>query len=131
MKLVKVFFLSCALIPAAHAADPEQEKARAVIADMQRVVAPKGVQESYTVVIGGIPQWVYVRGQDRENPILLFVHGGPAAPIQPTAWQFQRPLAEYFTVVNWDQRGAGRTYLASRPRGVIRTAHMMFREEPG
>lgn len=121
MKFSSALLLLCVLTPAAQAAEPVQDKARAVIADMQRVVTPRGIQENYTLEIGGIPQWVYVRGQDRENPILLFVHGGPAAPIQPTAWQFQRPLAEYFTVVNWDQRGAGRTYLASRPEDVAPT----------
>lgn len=83
--------------------------AREVIADLGRIVAPEGVQEDYAVEIGGIRQWVNVRGQDRDNPMVLFVHGGPASPIIPTLWQFQRPLEEYFTVVNYDQRGAGKT----------------------
>ena len=68
-----------------------------------------GVQEYYAVEIGGIRQWINVRGQDRDNPMVLFVHGGPASPVIPTLWQFQRPLEEYFTVVNYDQRGAGKT----------------------
>lgn len=83
--------------------------AREIVADLGRIVAPGGVQEDYAVEIGGIRQWVNVRGQDRDNPMVLFVHGGPASPIIPTLWQFQRPLEEYFTVVNYDQRGSGKT----------------------
>ncbi|UNK50866.1 alpha/beta hydrolase [Lysobacter sp. S4-A87] len=95
------------------------EPSREIIADMQRIVAPGGVQESYRTRIGGIEQWLNVRGQDRDNPMILFVHGGPAAPITPTTWQFQRPMEEYFTVVNWDQRGAGKTYNEATPPDSI------------
>lgn len=92
--------------------------ARAIIADLGRIVAPEGVQEEYAAEIGGIRQWVNVRGQDRDNPMVLFVHGGPASPIIPTLWQFQRPLEEYFTVVNYDQRGAGKT-LTLNPEAAV------------
>lgn len=61
--------------------------AREIIADLGRITAPTGVQEAYAVEIGGIRQWVNVRGQDRDNPMVLFVHGGPASPIIPTLWQ--------------------------------------------
>ena len=57
--------------------------AREIVADLQRITAPKGVQEAYAVEIGGIRQWVNVRGQDRDNPMVLFVHGGPASPVIP------------------------------------------------
>jgi len=93
---------------AAIAAQPD---GREIIGDVSRIVAPNGVQETFKLRIGGIDQWVYTRGQDRNNPVLLFVHGGPASPSAPTMWLYQRPLEEYFTVVNYDQRGAGRTYL--------------------
>jgi pimeloyl-ACP methyl ester carboxylesterase len=94
--------------PAVLAAQPS---GREIVADVGRIVAPNGVQENFKLHIGGIDQWVYTRGQDRHNPILLFVHGGPASPSAPTMWMYQRPLEEYFTVVNYDQRGAGKTYL--------------------
>ena len=93
-------------------------RARAAIEDLQRIPAPNGIQESYKTTIGGIDQWLNVRGQDRGNPIILFVHGGPAAPVTPTMWQFQRPIEEYFTVVNWDQRGAGKSYGETDPEQV-------------
>lgn len=90
-------------------------KARAVVEDLNRIVAPNGIQESYAARIGGIDQWISVRGQDKANPIVLFAHGGPSSPLIPTMWQFQRPLEEYFTVVHWDQRGAGKTFASQDP----------------
>ncbi len=98
--------------------------ARAIIEDLGRIQAPNGVQEAYAAQIGGIQQWISVRGQDRDNPILLFAHGGPASPLIPTQWQFQRPIEEYFTVVHWDQRGAGRTYTLQDPAGYADTLHI-------
>ena len=110
----------------AHSAGRPQglDKAREIIADLHRIVAPDGVQESYKLRVGGIDQWIYVRGRDVANPVILFIHGGPAAPLSPTMWQFQRPLEEYFTVVNWDQRGAGKTLLASDPASISDTIHI-------
>ncbi|WP_363796740.1 alpha/beta hydrolase [Lysobacter firmicutimachus] len=99
-------------------------EARAIIEDLGRIVAPNGIQESYAARIGGIDQWLSVRGQDKNNPILLFVHGGPASPVIPTSWQFQRPIEEYFTVVNWDQRGAGKTYALQDPQSYADTIHI-------
>jgi pimeloyl-ACP methyl ester carboxylesterase len=110
--------------PQASADADNYRKARAVIADLERIVAPSGIQESYKVRIGGIDQWINVRGQDRANPILLLIHGGPASPAMPTMWQFQRPLEEYFTVVNWDQRGAGKTYGEADPKVVAESLHI-------
>jgi pimeloyl-ACP methyl ester carboxylesterase len=100
------------------------QKARDTIADLARVVTPDGIQESYKTKIGGIDQWINVRGQDKANPIILFVHGGPASPLIPTLWQFQRPLEEYFTVVNYDQRGAGKTYVEDHSDTVAASLHI-------
>lgn len=93
-------------------------KARKIIADRDSIVAPNGVQESYAVPVGGVQQWVYVRGQDKRNPIILFVHGGPASPMAPLAWAFQRPLEEYFTLVQYDQRASGKTYATNDTTGL-------------
>jgi proline iminopeptidase len=63
------------------------------------------------VTIGGIDQWVSIRGTNRRNPVLLLIHGGPGYVSMPMSWWFTRGWEEYFTVVQWDQRGAGKTYL--------------------
>jgi len=97
------------------------DEAREIIADLHRIVAPTGIQENYQLRAGGIDHWVYARGQDRSNPVILFVHGGPASPLSPVTWQFQRPIEEYFTVVTYDQRGAGRTFLTVDPATIADT----------
>ena len=94
---------------------------RALVADIDRIVTPNGVDETFAVELGGARQWVNVRGADRANPILLFVHGGPAAVEMPIAWSFQRPWEDFFTVVEWDQRGAGRSFLLNDPAALAPT----------
>lgn len=69
---------------------------------------PNGIVEEQFVRIGGIDQWILIRGEDRDNPVLLILHGGPG-------WSnatFSLPLRsweKHFTVVQWDQRGTGKT----------------------
>lgn len=127
MRIIAAILLSLAAwLPVAHAqsqsaADDRYEQARDVVRDLQRIVAPEGIQDTYKARIGGIEQWISVRGQDRDNPVILFVHGGPASPLIPSMWEFQRPLEDYFTVVNYDQRGAGKTFLANDPDKVAGT----------
>ncbi len=81
-----------------------------ILAEVGKIVSPNGIDEAKAVEIGGIRQWITVRGCDRRNPILLVLHGGPAAPDLPNRYLFERPWTDYFTVVEWDQRGAGKTY---------------------
>ncbi len=73
------------------------------------ITTPNRIDESKYVVIGGIEQWISIRGEDRANPVLLFLHGGPGDATNPWAYAVFRPWLEKFTVVQWDQRGAGRT----------------------
>ena len=83
---------------------------RALVADLDRIVSPNGVQESFIATLGGARQYVSVRGSNLENPILLYVHGGPASVELPLSWSFQRPWEDFFTVVQWDQRAAGKSF---------------------
>ena len=93
----------------------------AIIADSQKIVTPNGVEELLPVQINGITQWLSIRGRDRRNPILLFLHGGPGSPTMPAAWTFQSPWEDYFTVVQWDQRGTGKTYASNDPKALAPT----------
>ena len=68
------------------------------------------VDESAYVKIGGIEQWLTIRGQDRNNPVLLILHGGPGDVTSPWGYVYFHDWEKYFTVVQWDQRGAGRTF---------------------
>lgn len=107
---------------AAQAAEPDtRAEAVKIIADMRDIVTPNGVERLETVRIGGIDQWVSIRGYNRKNPVLLMIHGGPGYVSMPTSWYFQRGWEEYFTVVQWDQRGAGKTWLANDPEKIAPT----------
>jgi len=71
--------------------------------------AAGGIDEVGYVSLGGIDQWVAIQGEDRANPLILYLHGGPGEAQSPFLDTFKPWLAD-FTVVNWDQRGAGKTY---------------------
>lgn len=74
------------------------------------IVSPRGIREEGYISIGGMEQWVTIRGHDRGNPVLLLVHGGPGSPYTP----FNPWLGEWekrFTIVQWDQRGSGKTFI--------------------
>jgi pimeloyl-ACP methyl ester carboxylesterase len=75
-----------------------------------RAYLAKGIDEKGFLTLGGIPQWVTVRGRDPENPVLLVLHGGPGMAMSLLAHKAFAGWDEHFTVVNWDQRGAGRTF---------------------
>ncbi len=96
-------------------------EATRIIADMRRITTDDGIERVEKVRIGGIDQWVSIRGNHPGNPVLLMLHGGPGWVSMPTSWYFQRGWEEYFTVVQWDQRGAGKTYAANDPKAVAPT----------
>lgn len=73
------------------------------------ITSPNGVDDARYVEVGRIQQWITIRGEDRNNPVLLFLHGGPGDATNPWGYAGFRSWLKYFTVVQWDQRGAGRT----------------------
>ncbi len=82
-------------------------------ADQQLTIdAASGIDEAMFLPIGGRPQWVTIRGQDRNAPIVLLLHGGPGATARGGALEFLS-LEQDFVVVQWDQPGAGRTFGAA------------------
>lgn len=73
------------------------------------IATPNGIDEAMFVPIGATRQWITIRGQDRNNPVILMVHGGPGVTHSGFAVSFQ-PWEKDFTIVQWDQPGAGRTF---------------------
>ena len=67
------------------------------------------IQEMRFVTLGGIEQWITIRGANRANPVLLVVHGGPG-DAQSSLRSTYAVYEKDFTIVQWDQRGAGKTY---------------------
>ncbi len=120
-----LFVLALLSAAAASAAEPvkpaSRAEATAIIANARRILTPNGVERLEKIRIGGIEQWVSVRGTDRRNPVLLHIHGGPGYVSMPMSWWFARGWEEYFTVVQWDQRGAGKTHLLTDPARLAPT----------
>jgi pimeloyl-ACP methyl ester carboxylesterase len=73
------------------------------------IQTPRGVVEERSVRIGGIDQWVGIRGEDQENPVMLVLHGGPGCSYTIFT-PHMRGWEKHFTIVQWDQRGSGRSF---------------------
>jgi pimeloyl-ACP methyl ester carboxylesterase len=85
-----------------------------------------GIDESYYIEVGGIRQFVQIRGQDKANPVLVFLHGGPGQPMRILSYDIFKPWTEYFTVVEWDQRGSGSSPIDSEAQdGSMSMGHMI------
>lgn len=69
--------------------------------------------------INNSQQWVLVRGTDIKNPLVLFLHGGPGFSQIAFAPAFQKKLEEHFLVVNWDQRGAGKSFSEQEQNRIL------------
>lgn len=69
-----------------------------------------GINESMYVRINGAKQWINIYGQDRNNPVLLYLHGGPGSATSDIDYAFTRKWSDVYTVVTWDQRNCGKSY---------------------
>jgi pimeloyl-ACP methyl ester carboxylesterase len=73
------------------------------------------IAEKTWVDINGVKQGMVIRGQNAANPVLLVVHGGPGMPDYVLTEEYPPELEDLFTVVWWDQRGAGLSYSPDIP----------------
>ncbi|WP_169804170.1 alpha/beta hydrolase [Sphingomonas mali] len=64
--------------------------------------------------LGEIDQWVSIRGRSARNPVVLIIHGGPGEAQSPLSALYTSDWEKFFTVVQWDQRGSGRTFGRNR-----------------
>lgn len=75
-----------------------------------KIDTAKGIKENIFVEIGGIRQYLQIRGYNHDNPVILWLHGGPGFPLTYLNYYYQRDLEKDYTIVCWEQRGCGRTY---------------------
>ncbi len=72
---------------------------------------PKGgINEQMYIDVNGTKQWISIYGQDIDNPVLLYLHGGPGSATSDIDYAFTRKWADVYTVVTWDQRNCGKSY---------------------
>jgi len=109
-------FLALATLPftLAHA-QGQAQSATGLLSDTACTADNKPVDEKGYVRIGGMEQWVRIKGSSCANPVLVLVHGGPGNPTTPWADNVYKAWEKDFTIVQWDQRGAGMTYARNPP----------------
>lgn len=70
----------------------------------------KGIDEEVYINLGGQEQYVLMRGMNKNNPVIIYLHGGPSSPDSFVSYGFTDYLIDDYTIVTWDQRGCGKTY---------------------
>jgi len=90
--------------------------------DTQGNIIPGSISEKVWLEIGGIDPGMFIRGENPDNPVILYVHGGPGTPMMQFI-SFMEDIGEmdtverlekYFTVCYWEQRGSGMTYAKNK-----------------
>ncbi|GGD95142.1 alpha/beta fold hydrolase [Planktosalinus lacus] len=94
----------------------ERSDAIGIIEELRKIHTPEGIEILEQVELGGVPQWVSIRGRNQDNPVLLFIPGGWGDPMIGLSWAFQTPWEDYFTVVQWDHRNAGKNAIIGTDR---------------
>jgi len=83
-----------------------------VLKDSEGKEISGSLAEKNFIEIGGILQGFFIRAENPENPVILYLHGGPGSPELPLSYSYETSerLEKYFTVCYWDQRGAGMSF---------------------
>lgn len=73
----------------------------------------------------GLPQRLWFRGSSRDNPALVFLHGGPGGSLGALFRRYNAELERHFLVVTWEQLGAGRSYQQGIPSASMTVAQFV------
>lgn len=82
-------------------------------------VLENSIAQKCFVEINGVKMGMIIKGKDISNPVLLFVHGGPGMPEYFLTEEYPTGLEDYYTVVYWDQRGAGLSYSSNTDKSTL------------
>lgn len=105
--LMCIIFFSCKSTPVETDSTPEQPE------------YPEGIATAEYLELGDLQQWILMRGASLDNPVLLWLHGGPGYPESPFIHVSQKDLEQHYIVVNWDQRGAGKSFSNKIPKETM------------
>ena len=84
---------------------------------------PTSIASMEKVKLGGVDQWLIIRGQDVNKPVLLFLSGGPGGSEAARVTRFNQDLEKHFVVVIWEQRGCGKSYPSLKPKSDLTVDH--------
>lgn len=87
-------------------------------------VPENGINETMYIDVNGQQQWVSIYGEDKDNPVMLYLHGGPGFSTSYADWAITRKLAKDYTVISWDQRDCAKTWIHD-PKNEKITAEIM------
>jgi pimeloyl-ACP methyl ester carboxylesterase len=95
--------------------------------DKQGNIIPNSISEKLWIEVNGINQGMFIRGENPNNPVILYLHGGPGTPLLPFISYLEKSerLEKYFTVCYWDQRGSGMTYGNSTDPSTMTVVQMV------
>jgi pimeloyl-ACP methyl ester carboxylesterase len=82
------------------------------IANKTRITSANGIDDAKFIEVNGAEEWITIRGDNKDNPVILFLHGGPSEANSPFV-EFYTPFEKDFVFVQWDQPGAGKTYITA------------------
>ncbi|RDU35709.1 alpha/beta hydrolase [Neobacillus piezotolerans] len=96
-------------------------------------ISSRGISSVEKIKIGGLAQSILIQGQDKENPVLLVIHGGPSLPLPGVSSRGRdytivtntKELVRHFNVVFWDQRGTGKSYYPDIPQETMSLARFV------
>lgn len=89
----------------------------------KKIKTDNGIAEIKYLDINGTKQYVLIRGEDKNKPVLLFLHGGPGASATALLRKYNGELEKHFVVVYWDQRNAGKSYDKNFPKDGIKVKY--------
>ncbi len=95
------------------------------ILDQEGNIVSGSISTMEYVPIGGQKQFMLIRGEDTENPVLLFLHGGPGSPETGMVRKYHEDLEKFFTVVLWEQRGSGKSYASTKSASSLNLEQMI------
>src|SRR5579864_7008497 len=87
--------IACAVVIVISSSVLYRKYLQHIVAEKRAITSQNGIDSLESVRIGGIDQWVEVRGQNVNNPILLFIHGGPGVAFIAMGSTFQDPWEKY------------------------------------
>ena len=80
-------------------------------------VSSQKIDKLYVAEINQKKQWLLVRGENKKNLPVLFIHGGPSFPLMPFSRSFDQYFIKDFTIIHWDQPGSGKSKEKNLNRG--------------